>query len=284
MGGAAAAMLGAACGSGGGSTPDPSTPQPLAEGASMFDANGVNIAYTISGTGYPLVLLHGWASSYEETWRDRGWEAALSPVRQVIGVDQRGHGGSDKPLEPSDYASEAMGGDVIALLDHLGVERTDLYGYSMGGQVATWLLANHSDRFRAVIVGGIGPNLVERGDASRPAVFAPMAAALLADDPETITSAPLRAVRDFYAGKGEDLRALAAWLQSDHFAASREELAQVSIPVLVANAAADAEGEQLAAMIAGAQFELTPGTDHGSVLVDERYRERVLRFLLEVDG
>src|SRR5687767_1422297 len=93
--------------------------------------NGVEIAYDdIAPPGPPertVVLLHGFASNRNEGWRRTGWYGAFERRgARVIGLDQRGHGGSAKPHEPEAYAREAMAGDVLALLDAIDVGRFDL--------------------------------------------------------------------------------------------------------------------------------------------------------------
>jgi pimeloyl-ACP methyl ester carboxylesterase len=248
----------------------------------MFDSDGIRISYTITGAGFPIVLLHGWASSYRDTWVDKGWVDLLAPIRQIIGVDQRGHGASDKPHEPEAYTPLVMAQDVVNLLDHLGIEKADVFGYSMGGGVAGALLGSHQDRLRAVAMGGIGVNFIDPGNDRMGETFAEVVAALLSDDPSAIPPGAGRTVRDFYASQGHDLKALGAWLATDHFGATTEQLAAVTVPVLVANAESDAEGSQVAAKIAGAQFESIPGTNHNSVVPDQRYKDRVLRFFTEV--
>jgi pimeloyl-ACP methyl ester carboxylesterase len=250
----------------------------------MFDSSGVRINYTVTGSGLPIVLLHGWAADFQETWVDTGWVELLSPMRQIIGVDQRGHGASDKPHDAASYTPLVMAKDVVNLLDHLGVERTDVFGYSMGGGVAGALLGAHADRLRAVVIGGVGMNFIDHGSDRMPEQFAPVIAALLAQDPATIPSSPAKTVRDYFAAKGEDLAALAAWLATDHFGATSEQLAAVTVPVLVANAQSDREGVDVAAAIAGAQFQSIPGTTHLSVIPDQRYKDRVVSFLREVDA
>ena len=248
----------------------------------MFDSGGVRIHYETAGAGFPIVLLHGWASSYRMNFVDAGWVEALSPVRRVIGVDQRGHGASDKPHESSAYAHEVMARDVIALLDHLGIERADVFGYSMGGQIAGRLLVHAPERLRAVVMGGVGVNWMDPAGDGSAEQYAVVIDALLAEDPNTIENATIRAVRDLYAAQGNDLGALAAWLQADHFGATREELANVETPVLVVNGESDTEAAQVAEAIPGAQVEVIPGTNHITVVPDQRFKERVLRFLREI--
>jgi pimeloyl-ACP methyl ester carboxylesterase len=124
--------------------------------------DSVGIHYEVFGQGEPIVLLHGFASNLQANWVSTGWIESLTPLRQVVALDCRGHGESDRPREPSAYAGDATVGDVIAVLDELGIKQAELFGYSMGGGIALRLLAAHPERFTAAIVGGVGERNDER--------------------------------------------------------------------------------------------------------------------------
>jgi len=114
------------------------------------DVNGCPINYIVEGTGDPILLIHGFASSLQGNWRAPGVIAAIVAAgRKVIAIDCRGHGRSGKPHDPQAYAGAAMADDAIAVLDHLGIEKADLAGYSMGGFLSASLLVNHPQRWRS---------------------------------------------------------------------------------------------------------------------------------------
>jgi pimeloyl-ACP methyl ester carboxylesterase len=95
------------------------------------DVNGINLYYETQGSGKPLVLLHGGLGSGEMF---APILPALADHHQVIAVDLQGHGRTadiDRPLD-----LRLMADDIAALIDHLGLERPDLVGYSLGGGVA----------------------------------------------------------------------------------------------------------------------------------------------------
>ena len=121
-----------------------------------FDSGGAAIHYEVFGQGKPIVLVHGFASSLQGNWVSTGWIEALTPIRRVVALDCRGHGESDKPHDPEAYAGDAMAEDVTLLMDHLGIEKADLFGYSMGGRISMQLLASHPERFTSVVLGGVG--------------------------------------------------------------------------------------------------------------------------------
>jgi pimeloyl-ACP methyl ester carboxylesterase len=120
-----------------------------------FDSIGVKIHYTIEGKGEPVVLIHGLYSSADINWRLPGTIKALAGKYQVITLDVRGHGHSDKPAREEDYGVE-MAEDGIRLLDHLKIEKAHFVGYSMGGMIALKAITKHPDRAKSLTLGGMG--------------------------------------------------------------------------------------------------------------------------------
>ena len=112
-----------------------------------FDSDGVQIYFEEHGKGEPVVLVHGFASRAEHNW-GAGWFDPLAQHYRVVALDCRGHGKSGKPHDSAAYAGETMGDDVIRLMDHLGIKRTLIMGYSMGGRIVTGLLMLHPERLR----------------------------------------------------------------------------------------------------------------------------------------
>jgi pimeloyl-ACP methyl ester carboxylesterase len=120
-----------------------------------LDANGVRIWYSVQGKGEPVVLIHGWLSSTAINWEFPGTSALLARDHQVIALDVRGHGQSDKPTRDEDYGPE-LAEDVVRLLDHLKIEKAHIVGYSMGGVIAANFIARHQDRVLSGTLGGMG--------------------------------------------------------------------------------------------------------------------------------
>jgi pimeloyl-ACP methyl ester carboxylesterase len=92
------------------------------------------------------------------SWYEYGWVDALARDHQLVLVDARGHGESDKPHDPSKYADSAMPLDVVAVLDDLKIERSAFFGYSMGGSIGLALAQYAPDRFTALGIGGSAPD------------------------------------------------------------------------------------------------------------------------------
>ena len=118
-----------------------------------FDSDGVRIAFidveASRGPGDPVLLIHGFASSHAVNWVNTLWVKTLTGAGyRVIAFDNRGHGRSDKLYDPAAYHSSIMAEDGRRLLDHLGLERADVMGYSMGGRITAHLALQHPDRVR----------------------------------------------------------------------------------------------------------------------------------------
>src|SRR5690606_38196841 len=88
-------------------------------------------------------------------WAMPGVVSKLAKNYQVIALDNRGHGKSDKPHDAKQYGPE-MVGDVVRLMDHMKIKKAHVVGYSMGGFMTCYLLANHPDRLLSATLGGAG--------------------------------------------------------------------------------------------------------------------------------
>jgi pimeloyl-ACP methyl ester carboxylesterase len=235
-----------------------------------LNVNGCPINYIVEGTGAPVMLIHGFASSLQGNWRAPGIvDAIVKAGRQVIAIDCRGHGRSGKPHDPQAYAGSAMADDAVAVLDHLHIEKADLAGYSMGGFLSTALLVNHPERWRSVIISGMGDVLL---NGSLPAQqFDTLIAAMEAPNAASIKDARGRAFRQFAEASGNDLRALAAMHKTQRTGFDPRRLAGVKIPVLVLIGDEDdpARARRLADAIPGASFVEVPGDHLGAVATPE---------------
>ncbi len=249
----------------------------------FFDSDGVKIHYETWGEGYPIILVHGFLSNLAANWVDQNWVETLQPLRRVVALDARGHGQSDKPHDPEAYGEENMAGDVLRLMDHLGIDKADLFGYSMGSGISAHLLAYHGDRFSSVILGGIGSHLVFGTPGSDQDRL--IHDALLAEDPSQVsdpTAAAFRAFADL--DPSNDLEALAACVLYLGGSIDPADFAAVDIPVLIVNGADDVVAEnpeEVGAAIPGAKVVIIPATDHLSVVPDQRFKDEVLAFLEE---
>ena len=120
-----------------------------------FDSAGTQIHYTDTGQGQAVILLHGFAVNADLQWRRPSVLQPLAEQFRVIAPDLRGHGLSGKPHQAKDYGLE-MAHDVIRLMDHLGIEKAHVAGYSLGGFLALKLALTHPDRLISVAPLGSG--------------------------------------------------------------------------------------------------------------------------------
>ena len=121
-----------------------------------YAKNGnTKIYYEVEGKGPPLVMLHGLTGNLEG-WRESGYVDALKDDYQVILMDFRGHGKSDKPHDPALYSVESIVGDVIAVLDRPSIKTANFHGYSFGGGICYELAKRIPERIKALVIGGCG--------------------------------------------------------------------------------------------------------------------------------
>jgi pimeloyl-ACP methyl ester carboxylesterase len=215
-----------------------------------FQSDGVRIAYWDEGQGDPFLLIHGFASNAATNWVDPGW------VRTLMADGRR----------------------VIAF-DHLGIERADVMGYSMGARISAFLVLKHPKRVRSVIFAGLGINMV-RGMVGT----GPLAKALEAKSIDDVTNDTARSFRAFAEHTRSDLRALAACMRGPREKITPELLAGIAVPALVAVGTEDViggSGAELAALIPGAKLLDIVGRDHMKAVGDARFKQGVLDFLTQ---
>ncbi|HEY0303065.1 MAG TPA: alpha/beta fold hydrolase [Rhizomicrobium sp.] len=225
-----------------------------------------------------MILIHGFTSNRTENWRRLGWYGALERRKtRVIALDLRGHGESAKPHDPAAYGLGAMAGDILNLMDHLGVARAHLLGFSLGARLALAAALRAPGRFATLTLGGVGEKLFEPRLAGNP-----MAEAMEEADVEKIAEPLLRSFRQFADDQGEDRLALAALARAKDEPISKDELAGLSVPVLVVAGARDelaGDPQPLADVFADGRAVRVPGVDHFSIIGHALLKASVFDFL-----
>jgi pimeloyl-ACP methyl ester carboxylesterase len=243
-----------------------------------FNHGDVEIAYLDEGEGDPILLVHGFASTKNVNWVYPTWVSELKKHgRRVIALDNRGHGDSGKLYDPEAYRIPIMAGDVSALMDHLDIERADVMGYSLGSRMTACLALRQPQRLRSAIFGGIGIGLIEGGGPGENVAEALEAASL-----EEVTDPVGRTFRAFADQTRSDHRALAACLRGSRDLMTKEQAAEISVPVLIAVGTADeiaGSAQALGEIIPDSQVLDIPNRDHMRAVGDKVYKTGVLEFL-----
>jgi pimeloyl-ACP methyl ester carboxylesterase len=245
-----------------------------------FAHDGVEIAFLDEGEGEPIVLVHGFASTAQVNWLHPGWIATLTRAgRRVIALDNRGHGDSSKLYDPAAYHSARMAEDVRALLDHLDVPRADVMGYSMGARITAFLALAHPSRLRRAVLGGLGIRLVDGVGLPES-----IADALEAPSLAQVSDPTGHMFRAFAEQTRSDLKALAACIRGSRQILTREQVAAIRTPLLVAVGTKDTiagSARELAALLpSGVPLDI-PGRDHMLAVGDKVFKSAVLDFLAQ---
>lgn len=248
--------------------------------AQFSTADGLTLAYDDVGPrdARPILLLHGFASNRQEAWKRTGWYAAIERRGQrLIAFDMRGHGESDRPHDASRYGRERLVSDVIGLLNEVGVQKADVFGYSMGARLALSLALAAPERVDRLIAGGVGGRLLDntpRDDR--------MGQAMEAADPEAISDPLLRSFRQFADEQGEDRLALAAFSRAISSAFEPMDLAAIRSETLIAAGSRDqlaGDPQVLADAIPGARSIVLTGCDHFNAIPHGLLKATVFDFL-----
>jgi pimeloyl-ACP methyl ester carboxylesterase len=254
-----------------------------------FDSGGLSLAYddiTPEG-GAPagtVLMVHGFATSRAENWRRLGWYGAFERKGyRIVAHDQRGHGESDKPHDAAAYGQGVLVDDILRLMDHAGLGRVDLLGYSMGARLSLQVALQHPDRVGNLIVGGIGGRMLKPPE-SQPAPTMTMAEAMRTQDPESITDKTMKGFRLFAEQQGEDRLALAAFTEArgGGAALTEDDLALMRPPTLVVAGSRDemaGDPQELADAIPGAKSVTLPACDHFSAIPHALFKAAVFDFL-----
>lgn len=218
----------------------------------------------------PVVLVHGFASSYQHGWADDGWPEILADEGlEAIGGDLPGHGSSPKPTDPAAY--ENLEESVLETFEDR--PQVDAIGFSLGSRILLTLATRHPERFGRLVLMGVGDN-VFLGDQE----------AALADVIEKGTSPDEIGMRVFdklAADPRNDRAALAALMRRSSPALEEAALGRVACPVLLVLGDKDFVGpaDRLVATLPDVNLVVLPGVDHFATPKDYRSIDAAIRFL-----
>ena len=202
----------------------------------------------------PVVFLHGFATSSERTWRDTGWVDILADEgRESHLIDILGHGDAPKPADPEAYADLE---DWV--WERLPEGQLDAVGFSMGGHLLLALASRSPEKFRRLVVAGVGNNVFQHDPEHSQMVREAIEGNAPPDN-------PIAQHFSFLASSPEsDRQALSAFLQRERPPITPETLATLTTPVLVILGDQDFAGppDPLIEALPNATLKILPGVDH----------------------
>jgi pimeloyl-ACP methyl ester carboxylesterase len=265
----------------------------------VFDSNGVKIRYVTEGAGEAVVLIHGWMADSSMWGRDRSGNTKLDTSRasgfQLIALDCRGHGQSDKPHDPKMYGPE-MAADVVRLLDHLNIEKAHLIGYSSGAFIAGKVAATHPGRVLSVVYAGQAPLVAgtEAPGSSEVEIFAKavdegkdLGSYIIAVTPPgkpKPTEDWAKAIAK-YLYDGKDVKAFAAAGRSfPKLEVTRRQLRKCKAPILFIHGGNESAyvKERVAAvrkLLGRGELKIVEGGDHITTLIKPEFGAAIMAFL-----
>jgi len=214
-----------------------------------------------------VLLLHGLAASAASTWREAGWLDLLADAgRTVVAPDLPGHGSTPLPEGEIDLTGFAL--DAVP-----DGEPVDGVGFSLGARTLLLAAATAPDRFRKVVLSGIGANVFRNDDS-----ILQVADALEAGDSDEPMA---RYFLDHARRSGTDPAGLARLLRESRPAVTADHLAKLTMPVLVVIGERDVAGpgEPLADALPDARCITLPGVDHFSTPKQFGFLDAALEFL-----
>ena len=265
----------------------------------VFDSNGVKIRYVTAGAGEPVVLIHGWMADSSMWGRDPSGNTKLNTAGasgfQLIALDCRGHGQSDKPHDPKMYGPE-MAADVVRLLDHLQIKKAHLVGYSSGAFIAGKVAATHPKRVLSVVYAGQAPLVAgtKAPQSSEVEVFAKavdegkelgsyIIAVTPSGKPKPTEGLANGLAKIMFAGK--DVKAFAAAGRSfPKLEVTRKQLRKCKAPVLFIHGGNESAyvRERVAAvrkLLGRGELKIIAGGDHMTTLAKPEFSSALIEFL-----
>lgn len=217
----------------------------------------------------PVLLVHGFTSSFERNWRHTGWVDLLEDAgREVIAVDLLGHGDAPKPHDPAAYSD--LAGEIAKALPGSGT--VDAVGFSLGARVLLMLASREPGRFGRLVVGGVGANVF--GGGASPDLAAAIESR---SDGSGVGGAFVR----FAHSPGQDPLALAACMRRDDPPLTAAQLAAITCPTLVVIGDQDfaKPAEPLVDALGDARLVTLRNTDHLGTVTSMGFLDAALGFL-----
>lgn len=268
----------------------------------FFESNGVKIRYITKGSGDPVVLIHGMTQTIESCWyavaEDINLIEKLSKNHQVIALDCRGHGKSEKPHDSAQYG-KWMVKDVVNLLDYLHIDKAHFIGFSMGAIIAGNLQLTYPDRVLSTVLSGAlvatkkeneqsgisnaMKNTVSDITAAR-GMYSMVKWLDLPQNKKTISDEQALAIGKYLLQDNDSLAIIAVLKAFNQFDVKEEQLKQNKIPTLVIIGTQDhsilAAKNQIQ-NFTNARLKEISGKDHAGILSTKEYYNAIEKFINE---
>jgi pimeloyl-ACP methyl ester carboxylesterase len=249
--------------------PTPTRPEAAREG--LAPVNGISLYHAVYGEGAPVILLHGGLGN-SDYWGHQ--VPALAERYQVITVDSRGHGRSTRDAKA--YGYDLMASDVLALMDHLGIAKASIVGWSDGGIIGLDIAMSHPDRIDRLFA--FGANSTVAGLKENIEKNPTFASYIERAGEEYAKLSPTPGEYDAFL-----TQIGAMWASQPNW--TPEQLGKIKAPTVIAAGEHDEairreHTEELARQVPGAKLLILPGVSHFGMLQDPaQFNAAVLEFL-----
>ena len=241
------------------------------EGSYYTSFDGTKIYYEVKGTGFPVILVHGFTGTSQGWKNGPFYNDLLNAGYMVVVLDQRGNGRSDKPHTDAGYVNDAEAKDITGLATSLHLKQYDAVGYSRGSIIVSRLLVLEK-RLHKAIMGGMGDDYINPEWPRRVHAYR----ALMGDT----TLHDVDDMMKYIHSQHFDNLALALQ-QKYQPSTSKAELARVRAPVLIIRGTEDKSGGSETALrdlIPGSSVAYVPG-DHNMASHNAEFSAAALKFL-----
>lgn len=233
--------------------------------------DGIKIYYEVKGTGYPVVLVHGFIVNSQSWKRGKLYYDLLNAGYQVITIDLRGNGKSDKPHDCDLYANDAEAKDIMGIARELKLKKYTAVGYSRGSIITARLMVLDK-RLQQAVMGGMGTDFTNPEWPRRVMFYKGFAGIEVAEEMKPVIANVTKMGLD---------KGLLACMQKEQPSTPVEALKKVKIKVLVACGDKDddnGKAQNLCRYFKNGSFITVPG-DHGAAVQTQEFANAVLQWL-----
>lgn len=250
-----------------------------------FKQNNVSINYEVYGTGKPIILLHGAIVDFNYNFVKTGWIETLTKNGfQVIGIDFRGYGESDKSDDSNFYGTTNFSNDVINLINHLKLKNACLIGYSMGTLIALDLLNKHPEYFSKAVLIATGNGLIGIPPFILGNILPGLSKVFSYDSFPNHLPSHISAYWSFLNEVGLDRKSMIAFSLGNYPHLTAEKTAEIDIPILIISGEKDlvlGQGLQVAQTLPKGEYLEIKGATHFTLATEKETHISTLKFLLK---